>query len=233
MWQSQVYVSAGKPSSVKRPANLSGASRQSPTKQIRSAEQHERKRKSLTLYVNHPRTANSVENNVLKAKAVHANAPQMSAGRAISPSDRFQYELKQAAFPSGTGDIESRYLVSPRGRISPPTSFQPTAVRTALFQPGNCSHHDGILIRESLLSSQWCGNCLAASVREPDCAGSMDITEGITLRQLVPKKRMQKQLTGIAALAVGLAAAEVYNSSVTKSLRYLKRCDPSPPASCS
>ena len=51
----------------------------------------------------------------------------------------------------------------------------------------------------------------------------MDITEAITLPQLVPRRRMQKQLAGFAALAVGLAAAEAYNSTVTRSLRYLKR----------
>lgn len=55
----------------------------------------------------------------------------------------------------------------------------------------------------------------------------MDVVDDISLRQLIPRKRMQKQLAGFAALAVGLAAAEVYNSTVTRSLRYLKRCAPS------
>ena len=51
----------------------------------------------------------------------------------------------------------------------------------------------------------------------------MDITEAITLKQLGKGGRMQKQLAGFVAVAVGLAAAEAYNSTVTKSLRYFKR----------
>ena len=53
----------------------------------------------------------------------------------------------------------------------------------------------------------------------------MDITEAITLAQLVPRRRMKRQVAAFAVVSVGagLLASEYYKKTLTKSLRHLKR----------